>query len=431
MSQKSVKEDLANLRAERETDKQTMADLQLQILALSQQQQSRRRSQRAFSVIPFPESPRRSNPLELGLAWRAIFFTVAYSCQVYFLLYAATGDRSHRMRGQSFIPISAGSMLMFLFASPRGGKWVEMRCLGGFSVWLATFQIAIAVGHLVTNPSGDTVIGYAFLSMLVWFDPVVVYLFGRMRKAVAELEDDELSSYLLDNLLFVGIPGFAPLLYLSMDTFNCLNAVDDGLTDTDDHYDECSGILVPQFSISFFFFFVMVCNIIIAPLSDITLKVSEEAVVSKRIVFLTPNTTPQAHAIMELKLGFRLTVVLMLVSFSAIGNIFLFANMYEGRRTPFVFTTALLCGLACCVAAILEMIHIVYFYKRDEKDEDDDETDLFEVTEDSHHKRHLNNLQMGLRGGKSSIENESSGSLEYNIKNKNLMTSSISDGVGL
>ncbi|GMH55546.1 hypothetical protein TL16_g01933 [Triparma laevis f. inornata] len=409
MSQKSVKEDLANLCAERETDKQTMADLQLQILALSQQQQSRRCSQRAFSVIPLPESPRRSNPLELGLAWRAIFFTVAYSCQVYFILYAATGDRSHRMRGQSFIPISAGSMLMFLFASPRGGKWVEMRCLGGFSVWLATFQIAIAVGHIVTNPSGDTVIGYAFLSMLVWFDPVVVYLFGRMRKAVAELEDDELSSYLLDNLLFVGIPGFAPLLYLSMDTFNCLNAVDDGLTDTDDHYDECSGILVPQFSISFFFFFVMVCNIIIAPLSDITLK---------------------AHAIMELKLGFRLTVVLMLVSFSAIGNIFLFANMYEGRRTPFVFTTALLCGLACCVAAILEMIHIVYFYKWDEKDEDDDEIDLFEVTEESHHKRHLNNLQKGLRGGKSSIEIESSGSLEYNIKNKNLMTSSISDGVG-
>lgn len=57
-----------------------------------------------------------------------------------------------------------------------------------------------------------------------------------------------------------------------MDTFNCLNAVDDGLTETDDHYDECSGILVPQFSISFFFFFLLVCNIIIAPLSDITLK---------------------------------------------------------------------------------------------------------------------------------------------------------------
>ena len=191
MSNKSLKEDIELLRAERSLDKQTMSDLQLQILALSQHQQySRRRSQRAFSVTPLPVYLK---PLELGLAWRAMFFIVAYSCQAYFLIYAATGERSYRMRGQSFIPISAGSMLMFLFASPRGGRWVEMRCLGGFSVWLATFQVAIAVGHLFTNPEGDRVIGFAFLSMLVWFDPVVVYLFGRMRKAVAELEDDELS----------------------------------------------------------------------------------------------------------------------------------------------------------------------------------------------------------------------------------------------
>ena len=133
----------------------------------------------------------------------------------------------------------------------------------------------------------------------------------------------------------------------------------------------------------------------------------------------------------QLKLGFRLTVVLALVSFSAIGNIYLFANMYEGRRSSFIFSTAMLCGLACCLAAILEMIHIVYFFTPEEKAEDDDETDLFEVTEESHHRRHLNNLQMGLRGGKSSIDNEGSGSLEYNIKNKNLMTSNISGGVGL
>ena len=128
-------------------------------------------------------------------------------------------------------------MIMFLFAAPRCCGWGNIRALGGFALWLATFQITIAIGHLITNPSGDKGIGVGFLSMLIWFDPVVVYIFLRMRNAVAELQDEELSRYLLENLLFLGIPGFAPLLYLCLDTLNCINAVDHGLTDTGDHYD--------------------------------------------------------------------------------------------------------------------------------------------------------------------------------------------------
>ncbi|GMH53574.1 hypothetical protein TrRE_jg10529 [Triparma retinervis] len=364
----------------------------------------------------------------MGLFWRVIFFSTAFVCQAYFISYAVTGERVYRMRGQAFLPISAGAMIMFIFAAPRCCGWGDIRTMGGFALWLATFQISVAIGHLVTNPSGDKDIGMAFLSMLVWFDPVVVYLFARMRKRVAALLDEDLSLYLLENLLFLGLPGFAPLLYLCLDTFNCLNLVDEGLTETDQHYDECSGVLVPQFSISFFFFFLLVCNVVIAPLSDISMK---------------------AVDIMQMRIGLRLSAVLFLVSIAAFGNIFLFANMYAGRRTTFMMQTAMCSGMSCVFAAVLEMFHIAWTSRRKpERGSDEGETDLFEEEEGHHLPLNELHKQYHKRGTRSSRSSRSSRSirssnhssegpsspghiLEYSIKDRNLMSSSISDSVGL
>ena len=140
--------------------------------------------------------------------------------------------------------MSAGAMIMFVFAAPRNcqRKWWsrEWRALAGFALWLTVFQLSFATGHLLTNfSSKNKTTGIAIISMVLWLDVPVIFSFGRMRRAVAAPDDEELSSYLLENLLFVGIPSFAPMLYLSMDFFKCLNAVDNGEMDTSDHYDEC------------------------------------------------------------------------------------------------------------------------------------------------------------------------------------------------
>lgn len=163
---------------------------------------------------------------------------------------------------------------------------------------------------------------------------------------------------------------------------------------------------------------------VIAPLSDITLKAAD---------------------IMQLRVGFRLTAVLALVSSSAVGNIFLFANMYEGRRTTFMMQTAMFCGFACVFAGVLEMFHIAWRRKRRDTEggtifeHEDDETDLFEEEEDFNEKRlplnklakHKHHLKRGTRSSRSSNHSEGSSSLEYSIKDRNLMSSSISDSVGL
>jgi len=91
----SFKEEINRLEVEQE---RIINDLQLQVQALGQQQQqgSRHRIQRAFSIIPLPKNPKRANPVELGIIWRLIFFCVAFTCQAYFILYAITGERAYR-----------------------------------------------------------------------------------------------------------------------------------------------------------------------------------------------------------------------------------------------------------------------------------------------------------------------------------------------
>ena len=148
---------------------------------------------------------------------------------------------------------------------------------------------------------------------------------------------------------------FATRFRSLQDTFQCLNAVDNGETATKDHYDECSGVLVPQFSISYFLFLVMVFNIIVAPLSDISLR---------------------QDSLMRLDLGWRLSVVTSLVSVSAVGNIFLFANMNDGRRSNFQMNVALFSSFCAMFAVGIEIVHIVFFFEQpvDGKEEEDDDT---------------------------------------------------------
>ena len=130
------------------------------------------------------------------------------------------------------------------------------------------------------------------------------------------------------------------MIYLSMDTFKCLGAVQPGK----DIYDECSGILVPQFSISFFFFFLMIANVVIEPLSA-----SRSQVTMKNIF--------------SLKLGWRLGFETTLVSISLFFNLYLFANMNEGRRSDMEMMIAMASGMMLLVSMFMEMAHIIWMTK--------------------------------------------------------------------
>ena len=224
----SLKLEVESLRNEREEDKAELAALRLEVEAMYMTKLNTKTRQRGRVARAFSVTPRRvecTPQVQLGVVWRSIFFSVACSCLVYFVGYAINGERMWRMRGQSLLPLSAGAMIMFIFAAPRdchrkkeGKVWTrEWQSISGFVLWLLVFQASFAVGHLTSNASSSNRrTGIIIISMLLWFDVPAIFLFTRMRRAVAQLSDAELSSYLLENLLFVGMPSFGPMLYLSM-----------------------------------------------------------------------------------------------------------------------------------------------------------------------------------------------------------------------
>ena len=60
------------------------------------------------------------------------------------------------------------------------------------------------------------------------------------------MSPSEISSYLSTNILTIGISSITPMIYLSMDTIKCASNADR----TQNVYDQCSGVSIPQMSIA-------------------------------------------------------------------------------------------------------------------------------------------------------------------------------------
>ena len=171
------------------------------------------------------EDPSYKPPTELGRVWRTLLFCLALGMQAFFIGYAYTGDHLYRMQGQALLSISGGAMFMFVFSAPRerkkkleekgGGEegeveeeeeeeeddigdtlnewffgWREQRALIAFYLWLALFQLSIAYGHIYSNPKRSYKTGFVWATMLFWFDPPVIYFFGKLRRRSVRAEVD-------------------------------------------------------------------------------------------------------------------------------------------------------------------------------------------------------------------------------------------------
>jgi len=122
------------------------------------------------------------------------------------------------------------------------------------------------------------------------------------------MSPSEISSYLSTNILAIGTPFIMPMMYHSMDTIKYASNADRTLS----IHNQCSGVSMPQVSICCFLLIMMTIKVVIAPLS---------------------TTTLTANELIKLNLPRRLIFEGALFGLSFLLNLYLFANMEEGKAT--------------------------------------------------------------------------------------------------
>ena len=126
------------------------------------------------------------------------------------------------------------------------------------------------------------------------------------RNILSKMSASDIFSYLSTNILAIGISSFTPMMYLFMDTIKCVSKSDH----TQGVYDQCSGVLLPQGSITLFLLIMMIVKVIIAPLS---------------------TTSMTTDDLIKLSVPSRVVFQGILVGLSFLLNLYLFANMEGGR----------------------------------------------------------------------------------------------------
>jgi len=182
------------------------------------------------------------------------------------------------MMGGASLFVSGGAMGLYFFSSLEHynqGSTSDNRfsvafltrfdvsALAIFGLWFTLWEVGIAVGDLTTNVYQTHLFTVVGLSLMVWLNPVIMYFLSKIRNILSQMTSSEKSYYLSINIIFVGISSLTPMIYLSMDTFKCLNSM------AKDHsaWEQCSAIFLPQMSICWFLLMLMVIKIAIVPLS--------------------------------------------------------------------------------------------------------------------------------------------------------------------
>jgi len=199
---------------------------------------------------------------------------------------------------------------------------------------MSTCEVSYAIGKFHTDPNGNPLHGWFFLSMIFWFNLPLHYFFSRLRSVLFQMSPSDISSYLSTNILAIGISSITPMMYLSMETVKCANNAGRTLN----AQDQCSGITLPKFSICVFLLIMMVAKVVIAPLSTSTIT---------------------ANDLIKLNLPHRTIFQGALSGLSFLLNFYLFANMEEGTATTGILPIAVTAEVLALVPLFLEFFRMV------------------------------------------------------------------------
>ena len=299
---------------------------------------------------PAPASPSEM-PSSLAMIWRIAFLIVASPTPIFSIIYGLKGNNWYFLMGGASFTTSAGAIFLYYFASLDRRTNQERRILGReyrapliLGLWLLSWEISLAVGHLHTDPYGRPFFGWFCVSMIIWFNPPMLYFYNKLRNILSELRPQDISSFLSDNLIKVGISSLTPILYLSMDTLKCVRKADRNLSAVD----QCSAIYLPQISICIFLVIMMAVKVLITPLSDASIT---------------------TNGLISLNVHRRHILQGTFTSLSSILNLYLFAGMKEGNAST---NTVIIVFLAVFLAfgpPTLELGFMTFFRKSDPESE--------------------------------------------------------------
>jgi hypothetical protein len=171
--------------------------------------------------------------------------------------------------------------------------------------------------------------------MIFWFNLPLHYFFSRLRSVLFQMSPTEISSYLSTNILAIGISSITPMIYLSLDTIKCVSNTDH----SQNVYDQCAGVLLPQQSICVFLLIMMVAKVVIAPLSTSTIT---------------------ANDLIKLNLPHRTIFQGALSGLSFLLNFYLFANMEEGKASNSIWYIIFAAVILTATPLFLELFHMIF-----------------------------------------------------------------------
>ena len=164
--------------------------------------------------------------------------------------------------------IGLGGVSLFFYSAPREysgekgcGRLVsrEAKLTAFYFTWQTLNRVLTFIGSDYTD--------WFFLSMVIWLDVPGTLISMKLRRRVAKI--NHMSDYLYSNILVAGISSLVPMLYLNLEVIKCFGDIDEG-EGALEAWDQCSGVSVPVYVLTFSLFAIMFLKVVLVPLSETT-----------------------------------------------------------------------------------------------------------------------------------------------------------------
>ena len=165
--------------------------------------------------------------LELPKVWRITFLVIAAINPAFYVCYAVTGKAMYEAIGFTTVPFCISFLVLFFFSCPREWPGCEYRKREKWNISAVVFICFITntsgfIGNCYTDPNGKYWSGIISLSSTFHATLPIVFVFLKLRRQVALLEDEILSEYIKHSVFISGLSAIFPILYTTLESFSCL-----------------------------------------------------------------------------------------------------------------------------------------------------------------------------------------------------------------
>ena len=261
-------------------------------------------------------------------------------------LYGMTLQRKYIVYNRVFYSITAALFLLMVMMRPKDNSKRYTIFIYLHFFFFAVLGDAFVVVRHIRQEKWNMLAQELFIIFGLYFPAWWVLL--KFRKRLAALPSEELSNYLIDNVIKAGLGALTPMLFLSFDTMSCL--LDSGLSVA---VEECAALSMIEQYLSFYLYVALV------------LKLCSQTVPTN----VRKQVEIQIYQVASFnKMVLRQRVQCILAFFTIICAIFLISHSgssYASARNEDVLNWIGAAGaLSATVALTLEMRQLIIVHRR-------------------------------------------------------------------